>query len=224
MHIELGKDVYASDGEKLGTVDRLVLDNETHDLRKFVVHKGFIFSEDRIVDVELVTGVDDDGSLRLSVPSTDDRTIPPFVEETFRVASDEEARHLGYGSYMNTAPWAPIWYAPGGATGSYRPGEGPFFHGAETTSGTLETQDNLPDDSISIDTGTDVIGSDGDKVGEVEEVLTDANGQVSGFVVKAGFIFTHDVQIPMSAVDGMSLDHIRLNITSDEAEDRYKVS
>lgn len=224
MQIELGKDVVARDGEKIGTVDRLVLDTETNELIKFVVHKGMLWSEDRIVDLELVSGVDADGNIHLSVPHDDEDTMPKFVEDTFRVANEDEARHLGYGSYMNTAPWAPIWYAPGGATGSYRPGEGPFFHGAETTSGTLESRDNLPDDSTSLDTGTDVIGSDGDKVGEVEEILADENGQVSGFVVKSGFIFTHDVQIPMTAVERISHDHIQLNITGEEAENRYQVS
>lgn len=224
MHIELGKDVIASDGEKIGTVDRLVLDSETNDLRKFVVHKGLIFPEDRIVDIEMVTGSDDDGNIRLSVPSDDDDALPPFVEETYRVASEDEARHLGYGSYMGTAPYAPIWYAPGGASGTYRPGEGPFFHGAETTSGVLETRDNLPDDSMSIDSGTDVVGSDGDKVGEVEEVLVDADGHVSGFIVKSGFIFTHDVNIPISAVDHVAGSHIQLNMTGGEAERRFKAS
>lgn len=224
MKIELGKDVIASDGEKIGTVDRLVLDTETNELRKFVVHKGFIFSEDRIADIEMVTGLDDDGNVRLSVPSTDDRALPPFVEETYRVASEDEATHLGYGSYMNTAPYAPIWYAPGGATGSYQPGGGPFFHGAETTSGVLETRSNLPDDTMSLDTGTDVVGSDGDKVGEVDEILTDADGHVSGFVVKSGFIFKTDVHIPMSAVESITGSHIMLNMTGDEAESRFKAS
>ena len=224
MQIELGKDVVASDGEKIGSVDRLVLDSETNELIKFVVHKGMLWSEDRIVDLELVSGVDADGNIHLHVPSDDEDTMPAFVEDTFRVANDDEASHLGYGSYMNTAPWAPIWYAPGGATGTYRPGEGPFFHGAETTSGTLEHRDNLPENSTSIDTGTDVIGSDGDKVGEVDEILADEAGRVSGFIVKSGFIFTHDVRIPMDAVDHVGHDHIQLKITSDEAENRYKTS
>lgn len=221
MQIELGKDVVASDGEKIGTVDRLVLDSETNELIKFVVHKGFLWSEDRIVDLELVSGVDGEGNIRLHVPSSDEDTIPGFVEDTYRVAGEDEARHMGYGAYMNTAPWAPIWYAPGGASGSYRPGEGPFFHGAETTSGTLETRDNLPDDSITIDTGTDVIGSDGDKVGEVDEIFADDRGRVSGFLVKSGMIFTHDVRIPMDAVDHITSDHIQLNITGQDAESRY---
>jgi uncharacterized protein YrrD len=224
MNIELGKDVISSDGENLGKVDRLVLNSDTNDLIKFVVHKGMFWSDDRIIDLELVSNIDSGGHVHLRVASDDEDKMPAFVEETFRVASEDESRHLGYGAYTGTAPYAPIWYAPGGATGTYEPGGGPFFHGAESTSGTLETRSNLPDDSISIDTGTDVVGCDGDKVGEVEEVVMDADGHLSAIIVKAGFIFTHDVNIPATAVEVVTGDHVRLNVTSDEAEDLYATS
>ena len=223
MKIELGKDVIASDGEKLGSVDRLVLNSDTNDLMKFVVHKGMFWSDDRIVDLDLVSQVDSEGNVHLSVPSDDEDTMPPFVEDTFRVANEEQTSSLGYGAYFGTAPYAPIWYAPGGATGSYRPGEGSFFDAGEASAGTLETRSNLPENSMSIDSGTDVIGSDGEKVGEVEDVIMDNHGQISAFVVKSGFIFTHDVRIPMEAVERISGDHIQLNINGDDAENRYKI-
>ena len=224
MNLELGKDVIASDGEKMGKVDRLILNSDTNDLIKFVVHKGMFWSDDRIIDLELVSNIDSDGHVHLRVASDEEDKMPAFVEETFRVASEDESRNLGYGAYTGTAPYAPIWYAPGGATGTYEPGGGPFFHGAETTSGTLETRSNLPEDSISIDTGTDVVGSDGDKVGEVEEVVMDADGRLSAIIIKAGFLFTHDVNIPATAVDSVAGEHIRLNVTSDEAQSRYATS
>lgn len=233
MQIELGKDVIASDGEKLGTVDRLVLDAETNNLTKFVVQKGFFLPEDRIVDLEMVSGIDNDGVITLSVPSYDDRALPAFVEESFRVASDDELNYLGYDIYTGAAPHSPVWFAPvaspvapqpGNRTDEqYKPGDEPFFGGAHPVSGTVETRDNLPDDSFTIDTGTDVIGLDGDKVGEVDEVLATPDGQISGIVVKAGFIFKHDVKIPMQAVDQVGREQILLNITRDQAESQYGV-
>lgn len=221
MHIDLGKDVIASDGEKVGLVDRLVLDSETQNLTKFVVHKGMFWSEDRIVDLDLVSNLDSEGNVHLRVPSDDEDTMPPFVEDTFRVAEEEEARNLGYGAYFGTAPYAPIWFAPGGTGGQYRPGSKTFFDAGEASSGTLERRSNLPEDSYTIDKGTEVVGRDGDKIGEVDELLIDENGNPTGFVVKSGFIFTHDVEIPMDAVDHMSGAHVMLRITGDEAESRY---
>ena len=221
MKIDIGKEVIASDGEKIGKVDRLVIDSETQDLSKFIVHKGMFWSEDKIVDLELVSEIDADGNVHLSVPSDDEDTMPPFVEETHRVATDDEVTSLGYGAFVGTAPYAPIMYAPGGASGQYRPGSGPFFDTAET-GGTLEHRTNLPEDSMTIDKGTDVVGSDGDKVGEVEEIIMDANGTTTGFIVKSGFIFTKDVQIPIDLVDHMSGVHIALKVTADEAKNMHK--
>lgn len=221
MKIDIGSDVVASDGETIGKVDRLVFDSETQDLRKFIVHKGMFWNEDRIVDLDLVSEIDSEGVIHLKVPSNDEDTMPAFVEETHRVASDEEATSMGYGAFVGTAPYAPIMFAPGGASGSYRPGSGPFFDAPET-GGVLETQTNLPEDSFTIDKGTEVVGSDGDKVGEVEEVVMDANGKPTGFVVKSGFIFTNDVEIPMSLVDHMSGVHITLNVTADEAKSMHE--
>jgi uncharacterized protein YrrD len=225
MQIELGKDVIASDGEKLGTVDRLVLDSDTNDLTKFVVQKGFFLPEDRIVDLEFVSSIDTDGTIMLSVPSHDERSLPAFVEESFRVANDDELNYLGYDIYAGAVPYAPVWFAPSATPQEqYKPAEEPFFRGAHTPPGVVETRDNLPEDSVSITTGTDVYGVDGDKVGEVDEILADENGQVSGIVVKAGFIFKHDVQIPMMAVDQVGSEQILLNITRDQAESQYSVN
>ncbi len=223
MQIELGKDVIASDGEKLGTVDRLVLDNESNNLTKFVVQKGFFLPEDRIVDLEMISSIDSDGTIMLTVPSHDERSLPAFVEESFRVATDDELTYLGYDIYTGAAPHAPVWFAPATPQEQFKPEEEPFFRGAQPVSGVVETRDNLPDDSVSINTGTDVIGRDGDKVGEVDEVLATADGRVSSIVVKAGFIFKHDVQIPMMAVDQVGSEQIILNITRDQAESQYGV-
>ncbi|CAN5193358.1 hypothetical protein BH23CHL1_BH23CHL1_10530 [soil metagenome] len=221
MKIDIGKDVIASDGEKIGKVDRLVLNSETNDLSKFIVHKGMFWNEDKIVDLDLVSEVDAEGNIHLKVPSDDEDTMPAFVEETHRVATDEEMNSLDYGSFVGTAPYAPIMFAPGGTGGQYRPGSGPFFDNADS-GGTLEQRTNLPEDSMTIDKGTDVVGSDGDKVGEVEEIIMDANGTTTGFVVKSGFIFTKDVHIPMDIVDHISGVHIALKITADEAKSMHE--
>lgn len=227
MKIDIGKDVIGSDGEKVGKVDRLVLDSETHNLVKLIVHKGMFWSEDKIVDIDLISQVDGDGNVHLSVPSDDEDTLPVFVEETHRVATDEEATSMGYGAFVGTAPYAPIVMAPattgaapGRTGGEYKPGEGPFFDTPQV-GGVLETRTNLPEDSMTIDKGTDVIGNDGDKVGEVDELMTDADGNITGFVVKAGFLFTHDVEIPMSLVDHMSGEHIALSVSADQADQSH---
>jgi uncharacterized protein (TIGR02271 family) len=63
-----------------------------------------------------------------------------------------------------------------------------------------------------IESGTDVYGSDGEKIGNVSDVAGNY------FVVEKGFILTTDVYVPMSAVTGVNDDGITLSMTKDEIE------
>ena len=65
---------------------------------------------------------------------------------------------------------------------------------------------------IPIELGTNVYGSDGEKIGSVAET------QNQYFVIEKGFIFTTDIYIPMSAVVGRDEDGIRLSMTKDEID------
>lgn len=59
--------------------------------------------------------------------------------------------------------------------------------------------------------GADVVGSDGDKVGEVVNAYPDY------VVVKKGFFFPSDYYIPSSAIANVDEGHVYLNVTKDEA-------
>lgn len=63
-----------------------------------------------------------------------------------------------------------------------------------------------------IQTGTDVYGSDGEKIGSVTGLADNY------FVIEKGFIFTTDLYVPMSAVAGVNDDGIQLTMTKDQVE------
>jgi Uncharacterized protein conserved in bacteria (DUF2171) len=63
-----------------------------------------------------------------------------------------------------------------------------------------------------IDLGTTVYGSDGQKIGDVAEI------QPNWFVIEKGFIFTKDLYIPMSTIEGEHEGGIRLNMTKADVE------
>ena len=65
---------------------------------------------------------------------------------------------------------------------------------------------NLP----RIQPGTNVYDRDGDKVGDVSE--TGSNY----VLVRQGWLFTNDIYIPLSAIEGVDDDSIRLNVTKDQ--------
>jgi len=59
--------------------------------------------------------------------------------------------------------------------------------------------------------GMDVVGSDGDKVGDITEISSDH------FVVKKGLFFPHDYYIPTSAIASVDGNKVYLSVTKDEA-------
>lgn len=63
-----------------------------------------------------------------------------------------------------------------------------------------------------IQTGADVYGSDGEKIGSVSGVAD------NHFVIEKGFILTTDIYVPMSAVTGIEDEHVMLSMTKDEVE------
>ena len=80
-----------------------------------------------------------------------------------------------------------------------------------------ENFSNVGAEAVLISEGTDVVGSDEKKIGHVDEVFVEQR-RLTGFLVRAGFLLHHDVRIPMTLVAGVTQNHIRLNVTADEAE------
>jgi sporulation protein YlmC with PRC-barrel domain len=44
VELTKGTDIYTADGEKVGSIDRVVLDLETREVTHVVVQKGFLFT------------------------------------------------------------------------------------------------------------------------------------------------------------------------------------
>jgi uncharacterized protein (TIGR02271 family) len=63
-----------------------------------------------------------------------------------------------------------------------------------------------------IESGWDVYGSDGEKIGDVADVGTDY------FIVEKGFIFPTELYVPMSAVQSVERDRVDLSFTKDQIE------
>ncbi len=216
MEIELGKPVVSKDGDKVGTVDRLVLDADTKEIRQFLMKQGAILTEDRIVDMPLVARVDPDGTVHLDISTAMVNELPPFARERYIEPTDEQLEGIPIG-WSGAATGAPLLLGPTYLGEGYDP-RGPYMEPAPMNPPVVETETNLREDSIVIGEGTDVVGRDGDKVGTVDEVIYDEDGNVAGFVVKAGTLFHHDVRIPADWVEAVTSDTVRLRVTADEAE------
>jgi sporulation protein YlmC with PRC-barrel domain len=216
MNIDLGMDVFGSDGEKVGTVERIVVDSNTKQIHQFIVHRGFLSHDDKLVDIATVSGQDADG-LRLDLTSDQVNELPGYVEERFVQIPDNDRDSLPFVVPNAMGAGAYLYGAPNVGRG-YEGSQDSFFDAAPAVAPVIEDQSNIPETDVMISEGTDVYGVDGDKLGSVGEVLVSNDGAIDGFVVSKGLIFKKDVRVPIDWVESANGDEIRLNVTSAQAE------
>jgi hypothetical protein len=68
--------------------------------------------------------------------------------------------------------------------------------------------------------GLDVYGSDGQKIGKVDQVLSSAESGRRYLLVKAGLLGTEEYYVPESAIEMTGQDRIVLTVTGDEIKGR----
>ena len=54
MRFKKGAEVFSGQGEKIGTLNRVILDPRTREVSDLVVGKGFLFKTDKVIPVTLV--------------------------------------------------------------------------------------------------------------------------------------------------------------------------
>lgn len=219
MDIQLGKKVISSDGKHVGNVDSLVMDYDTHEVQSIVSHSGILLTVDRIIPIQAVESLDGDGNLLLGMPSAEVDRQQEFVQREFRAASPDEIEPMPV-TWATGTGQAPFYFYPATDSLGYRD-DAPFFSNAPLAPPDVEVESNLPENSTRLSSGTDVVGSDGHKIGTVENVTYSQDGSLTGFVVKAGFLFHHEVNVPADWIESVSDDRVKLRVTADQASEAH---
>ena len=213
-HIRLGAPVYSRDGQKLGNVERLILNDRRFRVKALVVH-NLLLGGDKIIEMPLAERVGEEGIV-LRIDADEAERLPAFVREEFVEVTPEAALDALYASF---APGAGTFLAP--PVAGRRPIEDFTDDGRLTPippDATVTVESNVPDEYDVIGPGTDVFAVDGQKIGTVSEVMVDRDGDIAGFVVEKGFLFKHDVFIPVDWIYDIGHEHIHLKVTAEEAE------
>jgi uncharacterized protein YrrD len=205
MQFKEGASVLTADGQTVGTIERFVIDPHARAVSGLVVRQGFLFTEDKVIPVDLVaTATEEKVTLRAEIGDPQDL---PLFEETHYVAPTEGELDEGYAQdyYM------PLYYYP------------PM--GAVVPPVTYQPQvihRNIPNGDIPVATGAAVISHDGKHVGNVARVITDTQTQaVTHVVISQGLLFREEKIVPMMWVDVVEEDEIHL-VVSAELLDRVR--
>jgi len=214
--VDIGAKVTSSDGKDVGNVEKLMLRGDSNQVGGFILSKH-LFGTEKIVPARLVAS-STEHEVTLSVSSAEAEKLSNVVHTQMVDAPGELTYGIGLGGLVDTAGTGGKWVVRGSSGGQYpHTGSEAFFFEAPIGNVEVENISSLPEGALLISDGTDVVDSEFKKIGRVDEVVLDGD-TVTAIIVKAGFIFKHDLQIPVTMIAGASSDHIRLTISADEAE------
>jgi uncharacterized protein YrrD len=203
MRYVKGAEVFAASGEKVGRVSRVVIDAKTKDVTDLVVERGVLDKDEKVIPIGLVN------------VEHEDRILLQETNQTVDDMADYETTHyvpVEQGGVPYDRVEANYWYPPvgsqmqmsrGGLVSSPVPDQIPV------------TETSIPEGRVAIAEGAQVVSADDQHIGNVEQVITDNEGNtVTHLVIGKGFLLKEHKLVPADWVTGMKDDQVRLSVDS----------
>jgi uncharacterized protein YrrD len=199
--------VIRSDGQKVGRIERVVLDPGSKALTHLVVKKGFLFTKDKVIpfdEIETAT----DGRVVLKEGRRDPDDFADFEEPHY--IPIEETRAPERRSSGILAPLAWYYPVPGGPWWRRRMGT---YKGYPEPPYARLIELNIPEGTVALEEGAKVVASDDEYVGDIERVYVDEDEQrVTHLLISKGFISKSRRLIPSMWVESVREDAVRLSV------------
>lgn len=205
MQFNIGAKVLTADGEQVGTVDRVVIEPDTQEVTHLVVQKGILFTEDKVIPMSLVSNATEE---QVSLQKADDDLdeFPDFVESNF-VPADRGPDSV---SVTNNRANTFYWYPPVGGYGGFAAHAIPRY---------VVKTEHIPEGTVALDEGANVISSDGEHVGDVERVFTDSeNDRATHLLISEGLFLKEKKLVPTRWIEHVFEHEIRLFVDSELVE------
>jgi uncharacterized protein YrrD len=204
MQFREGASVVTANGENVGTIDRVVINPETQEVSHLVVRQGFLFTEDRVLPIEMVETANAD-QVRLRAEC--DLEDLPLFEESYYASYEGVPGEPAYATTDYARPY--YWYPPvGGAWVGYTPG-----YGSPATNHPLRTERNIPDGTVALKEGARVVDADGDQVGTIERIfIDDQTQQTTHLLISEGWLFTTKKVVPSNWIESVTDEEVQLNV------------
>lgn len=200
LQFRKGVEGFSSDDRKLGTLLGVVMDPKTTEASHLVVHKGFLFTEDKVVPMSLVGTFLEDRIVLKDAGENLDALLR--YEETHYLPIQEVGEEIErmywnppiemYWSRVDTMPVFP---------------ESPFVRKIEK---------NIPEGTVGLMEGAKVVASDGESVGEIESMFADPlSNRISHIVVASGSLFRKETRVvPVHWLKSVNDTEVHLSVDS----------
>lgn len=205
MQFKEGAPVVTADGRNVGAIDRVVINPETQAVSHLVVRQGWLFTEDHVLPVEMIDTASAD-EVRLRANS--DLTDLPLFEETYYAPYDEIPGQLADATPDHARPY--YWYPPVGAGWvGYTPGTPAY----PAIGYPVRTERNIPEGTVALREGAQLVTTDGKHVGTIERIFTDdQTKQATHLLIAEGWLFTTKKVVPSNWIKGVTDEEVQLNV------------
>ena len=211
MQFKDGAEVFTADGERVGTIDRVVLEPDTKQVTHLVVQKGLLFTEDKLVPISLVGPTTED-RVTLRRDAGDLEKLPDFEKSHYVPVDRSPQSQLASGS----AHWArPMYmYPPVGSwlsSGGYDADAAPQY--------VARTEKQIPEGTVALEEGANVISTDGKRIGDIERIFTDPLAdRATHLLISEGLILKDKKLIPTRWMTNVLEKEVHLSVDSDFVE------
>jgi sporulation protein YlmC with PRC-barrel domain len=213
MQIKLNEPVLTSDGQEAGKLDKVILDADNRSVTSVVLRKGALLPHEVEINLNQLTQ-DPDGRHRLVFDADELAKLPPFdaskylpppieLSLPYEYTHEQVLMPAGWIGALSPAATVPVGYAPVGLEPTV----------PDDVARKLHEQD-LENAVIAV--GSAILSRDGHKVGELASLtFSDPGRQLLSLVVRRGFLFPKEHELPGSLVEGARDGAIYLNVDRD---------
>jgi sporulation protein YlmC with PRC-barrel domain len=200
LRIKDRTDVFTADGDRVGSVDRVVIDPLTDTVSHIVVRKGLFFKEDKVIPADAIVTATE-ARINLSPDASADDF--PLFEERHYVPVTPSVLDPRAGP-RGALPLA--YYGP---------------HGVAVPGNIGITQTvvhrNVPERAVALQAGAAVFDPGGDEVGRFEELIMTSTGVATHLVVHLNDTGVRKA-IPLGWLDAIGEDEVRIGVVSGMVE------
>ena len=199
MLFKTGAGVYSSDNQRIGTLHRVVMDPKRKDVSHIIVTEGILFTEDKVIPMEMVGAVEEDRIILQGSKENLDQ-LPDYKETHF----------IPHGEAVDDEMNALYWYPPADAWDPYSQASPAILYPPNLY--TQTTERNIPDDSVAVSEGARAISADGENVGTIESLRTDKSNHVTHVVLTSGMLARERKLIPVNWLGAVTDDEVKLSV------------
>jgi len=203
MQLIKNADVFSSAGEKIGTLDRVVLDPESRDVTHIVVEKGILFTTNKVIPIQFVNLQQDEERIVLKQTEDELEKLPSYNESAYV--------ELAPNDYPYDNIHAVYWYPP--LPVQWQSMADPMWY--PTSRPPIVQAEVIPEGAVALKQGAEVMSQDGKHIGNVELVILDPDGHITHIVVGEGIFLKQKKLVPAHWIKNVDTNKVDLTVWSD---------